>query len=165
MLKSTLKKFCYDTERDWDEGVPYVLYAVRNAKQESLGFIPTELVFGHSVRGPLKVLKEQLVSGSLPKVNILDFVSQNRERLHRATSLAKKALDLAQGMKQRFDRKTVERQFKPGEQVLVLLPVPGAALYYCFFRTLCGGKQCQKLITSFTHVTVKERNACVTLIC
>ncbi|CAM4523472.1 unnamed protein product [Leuciscus chuanchicus] len=128
-LKSTLKKFCYDTERDWDEGVPYVLFAVRNAKQESLGFSPTELVFGHSVRGPLKVLKEQLVSRSLPKVNVLDFVSRNRERLHRATSLAKKALALSQeGMKQRFDRKTVEREFKPGEQVLVLLPVLGAAL-------------------------------------
>lgn len=51
-LKSMLKKFCYDTERDWDEGV-------------------------RSLRGPLKVLKEQLVSGSLPKVNVLDFVSQN----------------------------------------------------------------------------------------
>lgn len=51
--------------------------AVRNAKQESLGFSLTELVFGHSVRGPLKVLKEQLVSGSLQKVNVLDFVSQN----------------------------------------------------------------------------------------
>lgn len=69
-LKSMLKKFCYDTERDWDEGV-------RNAKQESLGFSLTELEFGHSLRGPLKVLKEQLVSGSLSKVNVLDFVSQN----------------------------------------------------------------------------------------
>lgn len=93
------------------------------------GSVQLSSFFGHNVRGPLKVLKEQLVSGSLPKMNVLDFVSQNRERLHRATSLAKKALALAQeGMKQRFDRKAVERQFKPGEQVLVLLPVLGAAL-------------------------------------
>lgn len=44
-LKSALKKFCYDTGRDWDEGLPYMLFAVRNARQESLGFSPAELVF------------------------------------------------------------------------------------------------------------------------
>ena len=31
-------------------------------------------------------------------------------------------------MKTRFDRKAVERQFQPGDQVLVLLPLPGSAL-------------------------------------
>ncbi|KAF7648009.1 hypothetical protein LDENG_00163430, partial [Lucifuga dentata] len=31
-------------------------------------------------------------------------------------------------MKTRFDRKAVVRQFYPGDQVLVLLPVPGSAL-------------------------------------
>ncbi len=30
--------------------------------QESLGFSPAELVFGHTVRGPLKLLSEQLLS-------------------------------------------------------------------------------------------------------
>lgn len=41
--------------------MPFVLYAIRDAKQESLGFSPAELVFGHNVCGPLKVLQEQLV--------------------------------------------------------------------------------------------------------
>lgn len=31
-------------------------------------------------------------------------------------------------MKQRYDEKTVVREFKPGEQVLVLLPILGFAL-------------------------------------
>ena len=56
-----LKKYCHETGRDWDEGVPFVLFAIRDAKQESLGFSQAELVFGHNVRGPLKVLKEKLV--------------------------------------------------------------------------------------------------------
>ena len=34
-----------------------LLFAVREAVQESLGFSPFELVFGRTVRGPLKVLK------------------------------------------------------------------------------------------------------------
>lgn len=128
-LKSMLKKYCYDTGRSWDEGVPFVLFAIRDAKQESLGFSPAELVFGHSMRGPLKVLKEKFLSGSSPKSSVFDFVSQCRERLHCATSLAKEALTSAQdAMKKRFDRRAVERQFEPGDEVLVLLPTSGSAL-------------------------------------
>jgi len=50
-LKSMLKKYCFDTGRSWDEGVPFV-FAIRDAKQESLGFSLAELVFGRRVRGP-----------------------------------------------------------------------------------------------------------------
>ncbi len=46
-LKSMLKKYCQDTAKDWDEGVSLVLFAVRETIQESLGFSPAELVFGH----------------------------------------------------------------------------------------------------------------------
>ncbi|KAI2660984.1 Retrovirus-related Pol polyprotein [Labeo rohita] len=46
-LKSMLRKYCLDTAKDWDEGVPLVLFAVRETVQESLGFSPAELVFGH----------------------------------------------------------------------------------------------------------------------
>ncbi len=35
ILKSMLRKHCLDTARDWDEGVPLVLFAVRETVQES----------------------------------------------------------------------------------------------------------------------------------
>ena len=44
-------------EKNWDEGVHLLLCAVRESVQESLGFSPFELVFGHTVRGPFKLLK------------------------------------------------------------------------------------------------------------
>ena len=128
-LKSMLGKYCHDTGRDWDEGVPFVLFAIRDAKQESIGFSPAELVFGHNVRGPLKMLKDKLMSESLPKTDVKKFVSQCRERLQQATKLAREALASSQeNMKNRYDRRAVKRQFQPGEQVLVLLPTPGSAL-------------------------------------
>lgn len=49
-----LRKYCLETEKHWDEGVPFVLFAAREAVQESLGFSPAELVFGHMTRSPLK---------------------------------------------------------------------------------------------------------------
>ena len=36
-----------------------MLYAIRNTKQESLGFSPNELLFGRDVRGPLKEEEEE----------------------------------------------------------------------------------------------------------
>ena len=75
-FKSMLKKYCYETGNDWDEGVPFVLFAICDAKQESLGFSQAQLVFGHNVRGPLKVLKEKLVGDTSCENNVLDFVSR-----------------------------------------------------------------------------------------
>ena len=57
-----IRSYCFDTEKDWDEGIHLLLFAVRESVQESLGFSPFELVFGHTVRGPLKLLKEQEMS-------------------------------------------------------------------------------------------------------
>ena len=37
------------------QGIHLLLFAVHKAVQESLGFSPFELVFGCTVRGPLKV--------------------------------------------------------------------------------------------------------------
>ena len=57
-----IRSYCFDTEKNWDEDIHLLLFAVRESIQESLGFSPFELVFGHSVRGPLKLLKEKFLS-------------------------------------------------------------------------------------------------------
>ena len=73
-LKNMIRSYCFDTEKDWDEGIHLLLFAVRESVQESLGFSPFELVFGHSIRGPLKLLKETFLSNPnllvKPKANI-----------------------------------------------------------------------------------------------
>lgn len=69
------------------------MFAVRKAVQDSLGFSPANLVFGHSVRGPLKMLKEHMLSvDTSNKMNVLDYVSRFRERLYKARSVATEAL-------------------------------------------------------------------------
>lgn len=56
-----LRKHCHESQKDWDDGVPRILFATRGTVQVSLGFSPAEPVFGHEVMGPLKILKEHLV--------------------------------------------------------------------------------------------------------
>ena len=46
--------------RDWAEGLPWLLLAARAVVQESTGFGPSDLVFGHRVRTPLSVLGSEL---------------------------------------------------------------------------------------------------------
>ena len=50
-LKSLLSKFCYEQNQEWDEALPYILFAIREAPNESLGVSPFELLFGRKVRG------------------------------------------------------------------------------------------------------------------
>ncbi len=115
-----------DTGKDWDEGTHLVLFAVREAVQDSLGFSPADLVFGHSVRGPLKMFKEDMLSVETSvKTNVLDYVSKFREQLHQACSAAKGALMNAQFT---MKSQSVLHDFKEGAQVLVLLPVVVSAV-------------------------------------
>ncbi len=84
-----------------------------------------------TVRGPLKILQEQILSSSCPSstTNALDYVSAFRERLHTVWKLAKDSLSSVQSqIKSHYDQKAVPRSFQAGDKCIILLPVPGSAL-------------------------------------
>jgi hypothetical protein len=129
MLKTMIRSFCEDQEKDWDVGIPMLLFATREVTQESLGYSPFDLVFGHTVRGPLKLLKDQVLEESSDVGDVLTYTLEFRERLRKARETAAKCLQSAQsGMKERYDRKVKKRVFPVGSEVLVLLPIPGSPL-------------------------------------
>lgn len=112
-----LRAYCLEPSKDWDEEFLFFLFAIREVVQESLGFSPAEPVFAHTVRVPLKFLKEKWLSEENEPENLLDYVSNFRFRLYRACKLARKNMSAVQSkMKNWFDK------------VLLLLPVPGSAL-------------------------------------
>ena len=37
-LKNMIRTYCLDNEKDWDEGINLLLFAVRESVEESLGF-------------------------------------------------------------------------------------------------------------------------------
>ena len=98
------------------------LFAPRELVQESLGFSPFELVFGHTVWGALKLLKEKILCSEDDFLNLLQYVS-DFHTTHTRDNL-KKTQDL---MKTRYN-KTVSWKFEPSDKVLVLLPIPGKPL-------------------------------------
>ncbi len=161
-LKMMLRTYCLASGKDWAESLPFLLFAVREVEQESLGFSPADLVFGHSVRGPLKVLSEQfLAKDSLP-VPVLDYVSSCREHLHRARELARENLAAAQSkMKKLYDMKSVRRSFQPNDEVLVLLPEPGSALHAKF----CGPYTVKEKLSETDYIINTPDRRCKTRVC
>ena len=87
--------YCFEYQAEWDQDIHMLFSAVREAVQESLGFSSFELVFGHTVRGPWKLLKENWLA-SEPPTNLLDQVSDLRHRLTSAYELAQKNMKVSQ---------------------------------------------------------------------
>ncbi|XP_023191398.1 uncharacterized protein LOC111608951 [Xiphophorus maculatus] len=122
-LKSLLRAYCIELGKDWEDGLPWLMLAAREVTQESIGFSPNELVFGHTVKGPLAAVAAEWKEPEPPQ-NLIDYVNGFRHRLYAARNLAKEKLSVSQHkMKSLFDRRAVERSFLPGDQVLALCPI------------------------------------------
>ena len=129
ILKTMIKMYCIENSRDWDEGVHLLLFALRESFQESLGFSPFKLVFGHVVHGPLLLLKEKWLDEDPESMSVLNYVANFKDRLFRAGQMAKRNLQESQSkMKVWYDRKAKSRCFEPRDRVLVLFPVEGNPL-------------------------------------
>ena len=59
-------------------------FAVRESVQ------PFELMFGHSVPGPLLLLKEKWLDEDPEKISVLKYVATFKDRLFRAGQMAKR---------------------------------------------------------------------------
>ncbi|KAJ8032705.1 hypothetical protein HOLleu_26306 [Holothuria leucospilota] len=124
-LKKMLRRMCAERPSDWDRYLPALLFAYREAPQESLGFSPFELMYGRTVRGPLTILKE-LWSGEVDHEevkNTYQYVVDLRERLDRTCQMAQEEISKAsKRYKKYYDARTRDRKFSLGDKVLVLLP-------------------------------------------
>ena len=107
---------CYtDTEDDWEEFLPMVMYAYRTAKHSSTNLSPFELMFG---RSPCTVPFQ-----SLNKFDTTSYASYLKAKLHAMQDFVHANLaKSAKQQKQQYDRYTVSRSFKAGDPVWLSIP-------------------------------------------
>ena len=108
-FKTMLKKFCLESELDWDEGVNYLVFAIREAPQESLGFSPFEMVYGRQLRGPLSLISDEWLKqpGVEQTVTAEKYMEKLKNMLGKVREIAKENISKAQlSMKENFDVKT-----------------------------------------------------------
>ena len=128
-LKAMLRKVAAEDELNWDKWLPYLLFAYREVPQDCTGFSPFELLYGRAVRGPLDILKESWKEPKKCSDNVVSYVLAVQQKLASMSDLVRDNLSEAQ-RRQRvwYDRNARQREFKPGDLVLVLLPTSAGSL-------------------------------------
>jgi len=124
-LKTMLRRMCSERPQDWDRYLDAVLFAYREAPQESLDFAPFEMLYGRSVKGPLQILRQLSTrSQADPEVcTTYQYVVDLRNRLEKTWEMAHEELRKQQWIQKRqFDFRAKDRTFKHRDLVLILLP-------------------------------------------
>ena len=78
-LKRLMKTYYLDQEKDWDKGLSFLIFAVWEARQESLGFSLFELTIEHPVKGSLKLVKEKYMQDTLNPENLTEKFLAERQ--------------------------------------------------------------------------------------
>ena len=133
VIETMLRKYVNENPRTWDQTIHFLLFALREAKQTSTNFSPFQLVFGHRMRGLLCVMRE-MWEHKVPEKNqvTLDteqYMQKLTETLNTALQAAYSNVSDAQNrMKRQYDKHSTQRELKPGDLALVLLPTTGQKL-------------------------------------
>ena len=130
-LKSMLRKMTAEKPVDWDRYLPALLFAYREVPQASLGFSPFELLYGHTIRGPMTILYE-LWSGeriSDEEMNTYQYVLELRQRLEETCQLAHDELLKARSKQAKYyNALSRKKNLEVGDKALILLPSENSKL-------------------------------------
>ena len=124
-LKQMIRKVVADEPQYWDKFIQPLLFAYREVPQCSTGFSPFELLYGHSVRGPLFLLKDKILDESKDPdlVPITTYVMNMRNKIRECLEISEKNEKFSKSReKTYYDRSARKRKFNVGEKVLLLLP-------------------------------------------
>ncbi|XP_060075036.1 uncharacterized protein LOC132554744 [Ylistrum balloti] len=122
-LKAILKKLSTSNKEEWDTLLPYALFAYREVPHEETGFSPFEMLYGWPVRGPIQILEKAMTGEDEIQRTVVDHVVNMRERLSEIRDTVRETLVIKrQKIKQWYDQNATNREFRPGDEVLLLLP-------------------------------------------
>ena len=88
VISQMLKKFIHDYGSSWNDLLPYLLFAIRTARNEGTGYSADELVFGRHLRTELEVQRDSWENNANAeetlKISAVDFVRELQKglRLH-----------------------------------------------------------------------------------
>ena len=143
-----LRKAVDDEGKDWDRLLPYLLFAYREVPQASTEFSPFELVYGRRVRGPLDVLRETWTASKRSTDSVVSYVLTIQDRLAKLRGVVRENLESTQDTQKKwYDRHARDRQFAPGDRVLVLLPTSTNKL----LASWCGPYSVTRRVSPVTY--------------
>lgn len=120
-LINMIAKSCSIQDRDWDEHLPFLLFAYRVSAQESTRESPFFLLYGRDARIPTATVLSHVRSPYL--VDISDYKEDVMVGLSSAWQLAQENIKKGQFKQKKFyDQASKVVDIRPGDRVMVYMP-------------------------------------------
>jgi len=138
-VKTLISKTTVDKPKQWHLYLDFILWAIRESENESLGVAPWTLVFSRLPHGPLSVLKESWEGAissplSLGK-NTVEFLRDLQSKLETARDYAvEHNAQASRRYVSRYNLRARPKSFVVGDQVLLLTPDTTAARTFSHWR-------------------------------
>ena len=121
-LLNMVSMFVSESQKDWDEWIPAVMFAYRATPQASTKFSPNLLMFGRETFMPI-----DLMVGLPPSMETPDeqeYVTILRDHLEKAHAIARQNTKFsAIRQKKLYDTSVKEQSFKAGDYVWLYTPI------------------------------------------
>lgn len=115
-LAEYLTNYVDEEQSNWDERLPYAMFAYNTTPHTATRFTPFELVYGRQPELPTSLKKNPE-----PSYTYDDYARGLRERLRASNLMAKENLQQAEEKsKIEYDRESKHTEFKVGDKVLLL---------------------------------------------
>lgn len=125
-LATMLSMYVSSHQRDWDEFIPYVLFAYRTSIQETTQETPFYLMYGRDARLPIDVA---LTQPTVRYTSTDDYRVDLVDKLQHAFTQAKENTERAQQKQKLYaDEHSKEPTYEIGEKVWVYAPVTAKGL-------------------------------------
>ena len=135
-LTDMLAKKVEQSGKDWDNHLPFVLFAYRASIQESVKESPFYLLYGRDPRLPTTL---NMDGASGQEVDVDTYKGEMTVKMNEAWELARSSIKKAQRtQKNYYDQQSKPPKFKVGDRVLVYMPAAKACKAYKFARPFHG---------------------------
>jgi len=122
-LNSMLGKVVKDSQRDWDDRLPYVMAAYRASVHESTGYTPNQLFMGRDLRMPLDLVMGLPADECTSGRTVDEVVDRMKERATECYVAAREHLRVAaERRKTTYDIRVRIAEFTVGDWVWYLYP-------------------------------------------
>ena len=114
-LTEYLRHYINDDQTDWDEWIPYAIFAFNTTPHTATGYTPFELLYGRQANLPSTLSTPPKLTYSYD-----NYAKELRERIRASNRVAKENLkEEKEKAKEYQDRKAKEIRFKVGDKVLL----------------------------------------------
>ena len=126
-MKSMIGKLAAENPRSWHHQIKFALWALRETVNSTTGVSPYQLLTSYPMRGPCAILADSW-SGDQPLPlnigkSVVDYLMDLRANIERGLDFAQEHAERAQqAYAEYFNRKSRDKYFEEGDEVLILTP-------------------------------------------